>query len=124
MIGTIAGIALGIVFLVAGGSKLAAGPRWPAEAAALGAPRVVVPFVPWVELVVGGLLVAGVAEPWPAIAALVILVVYTALLAARLREGQRPPCACFGAWSSKPLGRGHLVRNAVFLAIGVVAIAA
>ena len=124
MIGTLASIALGLVFLVAGGSKLAAGERWPAEATGLGAPRAVVPIVPWVELVVGGLLVAGVAEPWPAVVATAILLVYSALLAARLREGQRPPCACFGAWSSKPLGWGHLVRNTVFLAVGVVAIAA
>ena len=124
MIGTIANVALGLVFLLAGGSKVAAGPKWPAEAAALGAPKPLVPVIPWFELVVGGLLVVQVATPWPAVAAVATLLVYSALLVSRLREGEHPPCACFGAWSSKPLGWGHLVRNTAFLAIGVIAIAA
>lgn len=124
MIATVAGVLLGVVFLVAGGSKVAAGPAWPAQAAGLGAPRVVVPVVPWVEIVLGGLLVAQVARPWPAVAAVAMLIAFTVLILLRLRAGERPPCACFGAWSAKPLGAGHVARNVAFLAIGVVAIVA
>jgi uncharacterized membrane protein YphA (DoxX/SURF4 family) len=115
VIGTIASIVLGVVFLVAGGSKIAAGPDWPVQAAGLGAPRWVIPFVPWVEIVVGAALVVQVARRPAALAALSILLAFTTLLAIRLREGQRPPCACFGAWSAKPLGPGHLARNAALI---------
>ena len=115
VIGTIASIVLGVVFLVAGSSKIAAGPDWPVQAAGLGAPRWVIPFVPWVEIVVGAALVVQVARRPAALAALSILLAFTTLLAIRLREGQRPPCACFGAWSAKPLGPGHLARNAALI---------
>jgi hypothetical protein len=124
MIATVAGVLLGVVFLVAGGSKVAAGPAWPTQAAGLGAPRAVVPVVPWVEIVLGGLLIAQVARPWPAVVAVAMLVAFTGLILVRLRDGERPPCACFGAWSAKPLGAGHVVRNVAFLALGVVAIVA
>jgi len=122
VIGTIASIVLGIVFLVAGGSKIAAGPDWPVQAAGLGAPRWLIPFVPWVEIVVGAALVVQVARRPAALAALGILVVFTALLVVRLSEGKRPPCACFGAWSAKPLGPGHLARNAALIAVAGLAL--
>ena len=122
VIGTIASIVLGVVFLVAGGSKIAAGPDWPVQAAGLGAPRWVIPFVPWVEIVVGAALVVQVARQPAALAALGILVVFTALLVVRLSEGKRPPCACFGAWSAKPLGPGHLARNAALIAVAGLAL--
>jgi uncharacterized membrane protein YphA (DoxX/SURF4 family) len=124
MIGTIAGVLLGLVFLLSGGSKVAAGPKWPTEAAALGAPEAVVPVIPWFELVLGGLLVVQIAAPWPAVVAVATLLVFTGFLVLRLRGGNRPPCACFGAWSTKPLGWGHVVRNLCFVAIGIVAIVA
>lgn len=122
MIATVASIVLGASFVLAGASKLAAGRSWFTQARDLGAPVLVVPVVPWFELVLGGALVAGVVAPWPAVVGAVTLVVFTALLLLRLREGKRPPCACFGAWSAKPLGPGHVVRNLVLLAIAVVAI--
>lgn len=124
MIGTWASVLLGLIFLLSGGSKVAAGPTWPAQAAELGAPAAVVPLLPWFELVLGGLLVVQIARPWPAIVAVLTLLVFSGLLVLRLRQGRRPPCACFGAWSTKPLGWGHLVRNSAFVAIGVVAIVA
>ena len=39
MVGLFASLALGAVFLLAGGSKIAAGAAWPRQAAELGAPR-------------------------------------------------------------------------------------
>ena len=123
-LGRIAAALLGVVFVVAGASKVASGGQWPAQAAALGAPRRVAPAVPWWELVVGAALLAGLAWRLAAAAALVTLVVFTLLLVRVLRSGARPACACFGAWSAAPLCWRHLVRNAVFAAIAVVAIAA
>jgi hypothetical protein len=55
---------------------------------------------------------------------LLVLVGFTVLILRRLAEGRRPPCACFGAWSTKPLGRGHVVRNLGFIALAVVALLA
>jgi uncharacterized membrane protein YphA (DoxX/SURF4 family) len=117
-----ASIILGAAFLVAGGSKLAAGPAWPQQARQLGAPTWAIPVVPWIELAVGALLVAQVARSVVAAVALALLLVFTGLIALRLREGRHPPCACFGAWSATPLGAGHVVRNAVLIALGVVAL--
>ena len=59
----VASILLGLAFLVAGGSKLAAGPSWPRQAEGLGAPSVVVPLLPWFELVLGAVLGAWSATP-------------------------------------------------------------
>lgn len=124
MVGTAAGVVLGIVFVVAAATKLIDRAGWPAQAAGLGVPRSVAAVVPWWELVLGALLVVGVVRPWPAAAAVLTLVAFTVLLVVVLRRGQHPPCACFGAVSAKPLGWGHVVRNLVLLAVGVVAVVA
>lgn len=124
MIATLLSVALGLVFVVAGGSKVAAGPRWPAQAAGLGVPRHVAVAVPWFELAVGALLVAGLARPWIAVIALASLLAFTAVLGWQLAHGRRPPCACFGAWSASPIGPVHLIRNTAFVALAVAAIVA
>lgn len=117
-----ASIIVGIVFLVAGGSKIAAGPEWPVQARGLGAPAIVIPVVPWVEILIGALLAVQVARRPAAIAAVVMLVVFTVLIIGQLARGHRPPCACFGAWSAKPLGPGHIVRNTVLIGLGILAL--
>lgn len=121
--GAIAGVVIGVVFLVSGGLKLVA-PTWPAQAAELGAPGWAVPLVPWLELGLGALLVAGIARPLSATAAAVMLGAFTVLLVARLREGRRPPCACFGRLSAGPIGWGSVVRNLALIALALVAAAA
>jgi uncharacterized membrane protein YphA (DoxX/SURF4 family) len=120
--GLVASILLGLVFVVSGGSKIAAGPEWPKQARALGAPRSVVAVLPWLEIALGAVLVTQLAPVAAAVVALVVLVAFTALIVRRLSEGEHPPCACFGAWSAKPLGQGHVVRNVGFMALGVVAL--
>ena len=117
-----ASIIVGAVFLIAGGSKIAAGPQWPVQARGLGAPAVLIPIVPWVEIAIGALLVVQFGRRPGAVAALVVLTAFTALIAGQLARGRRPPCACFGAWSAKPLGAGHLARNGALIALGVLAL--
>jgi len=117
-----AAVIVGVAFLLAGGAKIAAGPSWPAQASALGAPSAVIPLVPWLEIVVGAVLCTQLARPLVASVAVVMLVAFSALLGLRLAEGAHPPCACFGSWSAKPLSWKHLVRNAALLAIAIVAI--
>ena len=117
---TIAGVLLGLAFLVAGGSKLAAGPSWPEQARGLGAPRAVIPVLPWLEISLGAILIVQVAPVAAGIAALGLLAAFTMLIVRRLSLGEHPLCACFGAWSAAPLGWGHVARNA---ALGVLAVA-
>jgi uncharacterized membrane protein YphA (DoxX/SURF4 family) len=124
VIATAASVLLGLVFLVAGASKVAIRHEWPAQAARLGAPVLVVPIVPWWEIVVGALLVVGLGAPWPAAVAAATLVLFTVLLVGVLRRGEHPPCACFGGFSARPLGWGQVARNGGFLALAVVAVAA
>ena len=103
----VASIVLGVVFVVS---------------ADLGVPGPVATVVPFLELAVGALLVAQLARSFAAVVAGVMLTAFTVLLIVRLKQGRRPPCACFGALSTKPIGWGNVVRNVVFLVLaGVVA---
>ncbi len=119
-VAVVASILLGIAFVVAGGSKLAAGPGWRDQARGMGAPSWVVPILPWVELVVGALLVTQVARVPAAIVGGALLLAFSTLIAVRLAQGRRPSCACFGAWSTKPIGPLDLARNAAFLALAAL----
>ncbi|MGA0958814.1 MAG: MauE/DoxX family redox-associated membrane protein [Ilumatobacteraceae bacterium] len=114
-------IALGLVMCAAGASKIRMGKAWIAQGRELGAPPAVLPIVPWIEIAIGALLIAQVATAVVAIFALVVLQLFTLLLIVNLGRGHRPPCACFGAWSAKPLGWGHVARNAVFMVLAVLA---
>lgn len=117
----VASLLAGAAFVLAGASKLAAGERWPVDARALGAPGIVIPVLPWVELAVGAGLVTRLAVPAPAVAAVVLLTLFSALLVPHVRAEQPPSCACFGAWSASPVGVSHLVRNAVLVVLAVLA---
>ncbi len=122
VVGLLAEGAIGLVFVVAGAAKVARGREWPAQAAELGAPRWIAVAVPWWEMAVGALTLVGLASPWPALAALVTLAVFTALIIVQLRRGRHPQCACFGAWSSAPLGTRHVWRNAGFAVLALLAV--
>lgn len=115
-------LALGVVLLAAGAGKLRQ-PAWPATAAAFGAPGWLVPVLPWMELVVGGLLAAGVGHPWTALAAGGLIAGFTAAVALRLARGEAVPCGCFGETSPQPVGADTLVRNGVLLALAAAAAA-
>ena len=123
MIGTVARIALGVLFLASGALKLS-DPSWPGAARAMGSPRWMVPLFGPVEIVLGAGLAAGVAKPWPAWLALALLAAFSAALARMLRRQreERPACACFGRWSAKPVGAGSLLRNGLLAAIAVLAL--
>jgi uncharacterized membrane protein YphA (DoxX/SURF4 family) len=122
VVAAVAAVIVGISFLVAGGSKLAAKHSWPEQARGLGAPLWAIPIVPWVELVLGAALIVQLGRRASAACAIALLVVFTALIANRLRHGEHPPCSCFGAWSASPIGARHLLRNAALLAAAIVAL--
>jgi uncharacterized membrane protein YphA (DoxX/SURF4 family) len=116
----VASIVLGAVFVVSGVTKVAAPAQWRDQSAELGVPGAIATVVPFVELAVGALLVAQLARSFAAIVAGLLLVAFTILLVVRLAQGRRPPCACFGALSTKPIGWSNVIRNVVFLALAAV----
>jgi hypothetical protein len=75
--------------------------------------------LPWLEIALGGLLVAQVALPWTAWAAVALLLGFTAWLLTH----RGVPCACFGAWSRRPAGWREVARNVVLIGLALVAIA-
>src|SRR3954447_22571832 len=111
VVGLLAGAILGLIFIAAGVSKLVAGPDWLKQAADMDVCRPVAIAVPYLEIVVGVLLVTQLFKPWPAIAAFVMLMVFTVVIVRRIRDGSPPPCGCFGSKSQRPLGAYHVVRN-------------
>lgn len=119
-VGTVAAVAVGAAFVLAGAAKVAR-PSWTVEAAALGVPRWLALPVPAVELLVGAGLAVGVARRPLAWVAVAMLVAFSAVIARTLAQGHRPACACFGAWSSRPIGASSLARNALLAALAVVA---
>lgn len=121
-VANVAGITLGVLFLIAGVAKIGAGERWWAQAADLGVPRPVAAAVPWLEIAIGTTVAFRVAVPWPAVAAIALLLAFTVFIVARLGDGERPPCACFGVWSAAPLSGWHVARNICMIALGVLTI--
>ena len=116
----IASVILGAVFIVSGVTKIAAMEHWRAQAADLGVSGLVVSGLPYMELGLGALLVAQIARRPVAIVAGVVLMAFTTLLVVRLSQGRRPPCACFGGLSSKPISWTSVARNALFIALATV----
>ena len=102
---------VGVIFVFAGVQKFIARELWPVQAKRLGAPTFAIPTVPYVEVVLGSLLIAGIAANAVLVASVVALSSFTVLLARRLVAGDRPPCACLSFRSTKPIGWNNIVRN-------------
>jgi|CXWL01.1.fsa_nt_gi hypothetical protein len=111
------------VLLLAGVLKLARPTEWRTQSAGLGVPGPVAIVTPFVEIALGAALLAQWERNVLGWAAVALLAVFTVLLGVRLAQGRRPVCACFGSLSSRPIGLSHLARNAVFIALAVLAAA-
>jgi len=120
-VSTIAAVALGVVFIASGALKLR-DPNWPSAARSLGTPQPIIPSVAPFELILGALLVSGLAQRQFAILAFVTLAVFTLLLVRILRSGEdAPACACFGSLSAKPIGIQSIIRNEALMVVAVMA---
>ena len=108
-------VGLALVFAWAGVAKLLA-PRPTARSfAALGVPPGLARVVPFVEL---GLAAGMVVAPITAIAALMLLGVFTIVL---VGADDGVQCACFGRASSAPVSWVQVVRNGFLAAAAAVA---
>src|SRR2546421_213973 len=117
----IARIILALVFAVGGVTKLADLPGSRRGLEEFGLSRALaVPLgtlLPVLEVAVAAALIP-VASAWcGALAALALLVVFTAGVAFTLLSGRRPDGHCFGQLYSAPIGWGTLARNAVMIAL-------
>ena len=112
---------VGAVFVFAGVSKLAIGPNWLVQAGGLGVTRTVAQIVPWLEITVGLGLIGRVISGIVNIVALIMLMLFTAVIVGQLLRGRRPPCACFGRRSNQPIGWSNVTRNFVLVALILVA---
>jgi uncharacterized membrane protein YphA (DoxX/SURF4 family) len=119
--GIAAAVVVAGVLLVAGVQKVARPVQWRTQSAGLGVPSSIASVVPLVEIAVGAALLVQWQRHAFAWVAVALFATFTALLALRLAQGQRPPCACFGTLSSRPIGGGHIARNFAFIAIAVLA---
>lgn len=120
-VGVVAALLVAAVLLTAGVSKVALPAQWRSQAAGLGVPPPLAGVTPIVELGLGAMLLVQLQRHAVAWCAVALFGAFTALLVVRLAQGKRPPCACFGSLSSTPIGPGHLVRNAVFIGVAVLA---
>lgn len=126
-------LSVGAVFLVAGGLKvgdLAGSARavnayqlLPYEAA-----RVIGAVLPFVEIVVGVLLVAGLATRLAAAVSVLLLAAFTAGIASAWARGLSIDCGCFGGGGALAVGQSprygrELVRDAALLAASVFLVA-
>ena len=118
------GIVVGLVLIVAGAAKIAGPRRWSTEASVIGVPPVIVRLLPGVEVILGALVLVGVARPWPAMAALGLLIVFTVVLVRLVGREDAPSCACFGGWSSRRVGIRDVVRNAALVVAALIAVIA
>jgi uncharacterized protein YjeT (DUF2065 family) len=116
-----AALLTGLVFVVAGVTKMSSPSLWRSQASGLRVPTGVAVVVPYVELALGALLMVQVQRPAMAWVAVAVLLAFSTVLARQLLRGLHPPCACFGSLSARPIGAGTLVRNGVLLAVALVA---
>lgn len=110
-------LVLSAVFAVAGATKLADRRSAQQSFEGFGLPSQVIPILAWL-LPVTEILIA--VALWPttsaahgAIAALLLLLLFTGAIAWNLFKGRKPDCRCFGQLSATPIGKSTLIRNVV-----------
>lgn len=128
-LGVVAGVFLGAVFVWSGASKLRAGRDWkvagtPFSTSRSTVDRAVELGLPWLEIVLGAVLVAQISPVVFGSAAGVLLSGFTAVLVRVILRGEAAPCMCFGASSRANVSWRHVWRNAALIALAVAAVVA
>ena len=68
-------------------------------------------ILPWGEMLLGGLLFAGIFTSYAALTSFVLLLVFSVAIGVNLSRGRSVSCQCFGSMSKSPLSVWSLVRN-------------
>jgi thiol-disulfide isomerase/thioredoxin len=77
-------------------------------------------LLPFAELATAATLVIHPLADWGALAALALLVAFSAGIANAMVRGRAPDCNCFGQVHSAPVGPWTLARNAVLTALALI----
>ncbi|MFH1279573.1 MAG: MauE/DoxX family redox-associated membrane protein [Candidatus Eisenbacteria bacterium] len=73
-------------------------------------------FLPWLELITGGLLIAGVWTRANALLILGMLIMFTTSLGIALARGYQMSCGCFASQeAAEQIGTGTLVRDILWV---------
>jgi hypothetical protein len=122
--GGLAAAVLGLTFTAAALTKLARGAAWRRTIAKYGLPAGVSVIaglgVPIVELVMVGLVVAGLGSTAGIVSLAVLVLFSAAIVAGRLRAGRRLECGCFGGSTTRDY-RVLLARNLALAGISLEA---
>jgi uncharacterized membrane protein YphA (DoxX/SURF4 family) len=77
--------------------------------------------IPWVELIAGLALVAGVRPRAGAVVYTILLAVFTIGVIAAMARGLSFDCGCFGKAGASTIGAKKLAENFVMMAVGMIA---
>ena len=84
--------------------------------------RVIGTLLPVTELATAVALLPSASARWGAVAALVLLVTFSAGVGVALANGRTPACNCFGQVSSQQISWRTLARNGVLIALAAFAV--
>ena len=117
-------VGLGAVFIAAGGLKMGHFAQFAQEIAAfrllprpLVAPLAI--LLPFVEIAVGALLIAGLYTRIAATIAAIMLFVFDAAIASAVMRGLQLSCGCFGPNDTSVTTWAEVGRDAIFVALAV-----
>lgn len=85
-----------------------------------GSGKLIADYFPFVEMLVGVLLVLGIFTRLGAVAAIALFVLFTTLIVYDLTRGQSASCHCFGRLSDEKLTPVAVVRNAVLMVLALL----
>lgn len=124
----VACVALGAVFVVSGVAKLLDRDGTREAVAGFGVPAglaspVALALAP-AEMLVAALLLIPPTRGIGLVAALVLLVAFTAAVVLAINAGRRPDCRCFGRIGGADISGRTVARNAVLIALAVAGLAA
>ncbi len=122
-IALIARIILGLIFIYAAWMKLK--DPWQLFAVSVDGYELLPPqgvvivarTLPWFELILGGLLAAGLWLRWTASAVTLLLLIFFGILLSSYMKGMAIDCGCFGP--GEALGPTTLIREGILLLIAI-----
>jgi peroxiredoxin len=79
--------------------------------------------LPFIEILIALALVPLSTAWWGSIAALAMLLIFTAAIGINLARGRSPDCHCFGKLHSEPVSLGTLARDLVLVAVAGLVVA-
>lgn len=125
---TVAALALGLVFEWSGIAKVASRDAWQVEGTPFSTgrrsiDRLVRAYLPWLEIVLGVLLIVRISPVVVGAVSAAVLVSFTVALVKVLAAGQRPSCMCFGARRPRPVSWLSVGRNVGLIGVAVAVIA-